>query len=299
MKHFYKICDRIEKVSYLIKILRRFKMENNIDALKAMAKTIRKDIVETVSANGSGHPGGSLSSVEILTTLYFKEMNLDPKNPTDPDRDRFVLSKGHAAPLLYSVLARKGYFNVDELKGFRKFGAMLQGHPDMKGVPGVDMSTGSLAQGFSAAVGMALVGKLDKKEYRTYVLLGDGELEEGQAWEAAMSAGHYKLDNFTAFVDLNGLQIDGTCEQVMNVNPVPEKFAAFGWNVVVVEDGHSFEQIIDAVNKAKEFKGKPTAIVCKTVKGKGISFMENKVEWHAGALNKEQLAKAFAEIDLQ
>ncbi|GKU26880.1 transketolase [Clostridium folliculivorans] len=270
-------------------------MSNKVEELRQITKTIRKDIITMLTESASGHPGGSLSAADILTTLYFKEMNVDPKNPRKEDRDRFVLSKGHAAPVLYSVLARKGFFPVEELKGLRKLGSMLQGHPNMNDVPGVDMSTGSLGQGISAAVGMALAGKLDNKEYRVYTLLGDGELEEGQVWEASMSAAHYKLDNLTAFIDYNGLQIDGDIEKVMNPAPIDEKFLAFGWNVINI-DGHDIEEIISAIDTARNTKGKPTVIVCKTVKGKGVSFMENEAGWHGTAPNKEQCEQALNEI---
>lgn len=270
-------------------------MKMNIDQLQSMAKTIRKDIVTMLTESGSGHPGGSLSAVEILTTLYFNEMNINPEKPKDLDRDRFVLSKGHAAPVLYSALARRGYFNVDELKTLRKIGSILQGHPNMNEVPGVDMSTGSLGQGISAAVGMALAGKMDNKSYRVYTLLGDGELEEGQVWEASMSAAHYKLGNLTAFVDYNGLQIDGKCEDVMNPAPISNKFEAFGWNVISV-DGHGFEAIMNAIESGKKVQDKPTVIVCKTIKGKGVSFMENQAGWHGTAPNREQCEQAIEEI---
>ncbi|GFP74004.1 transketolase [Clostridium fungisolvens] len=270
-------------------------MSNKVEELRQIAKTIRKDIITMLTESASGHPGGSLSAADILTTLYFKEMNVDPENPRKEDRDRFVLSKGHAAPVLYSVLARKGFFPVEELKGLRKLGSMLQGHPNMNDVPGVDMSTGSLGQGISAAVGMALAGKLDNKEYRVYALLGDGELEEGQVWEASMSAAHYKLDNLTAFVDYNGLQIDGDIEKVMNPAPIDEKFLAFGWNVINI-DGHDIDAIISAIDSARNTKGKPTVIVCKTVKGKGVSFMENEAGWHGTAPSKEQCEQALSEI---
>ncbi len=270
-------------------------MIKNVEELKSIAKTVRKDIVSMLTESRSGHPGGSLSSADILTTLYFGEMNIDPENPKDENRDRFVLSKGHAAPVLYSVLARRGYFPVEELNTLRKIGSRLQGHPSMKCLPGVDMSTGSLGQGISSAVGMALAGKIDNKEYRVYALLGDGELEEGQVWEAAMAAAHYKLDNLTAFVDFNGLQIDGDITKVMNPSPIDKKFEAFGWNVLVI-DGHNIEEIQDAVEKAKNFKGKPTVVVCNTVKGKGVSFMENQASWHGTAPSKEQCEQALAEI---
>jgi transketolase len=270
-------------------------MKKGIKELEKTAIQIRKDIIKMITESASGHPGGSLSSVEILTSLYFNVMNIDPENNKNPDRDRFVLSKGHAAPLLYSVLARRGYFDVDELKGLRKIGSILQGHPNMNEVPGVDMSTGSLGQGISAAVGMAIAGKMDNKEYRVYALLGDGELEEGQVWEAAMAAAQYKLDNLTAFVDKNGLQIDGPCSEVMSAEPITDKFRAFNWNVLEA-DGHNFEQLLDAVEKAKTCKGQPTVIVCKTIKGKGVSFMENEAAWHGTAPNVEQCEIALREI---
>ncbi|WP_017414085.1 transketolase [Clostridium tunisiense] len=271
-------------------------MKKSLESLKGITKNIRQDIIKMLTESGSGHPGGSLSAVEIMTTLYFNEMNVDPKNPKDPNRDRFVLSKGHAAPVLYSVLAEKGFFNKEELMGLRKLGSMLQGHPNMNYIPGVDMSTGSLGQGISAAVGMALAGKLDKKEYRVYTLLGDGELEEGQVWEASMAAAHYKLDNLTAFVDFNGLQIDGDVEDVMNPNPIADKFVAFGWNVISLEDGHDLEAIKNAIEEGKKVKDKPTMVVCKTIKGKGVSFMENEAGWHGSTPNKEQCEQALSEI---
>lgn len=271
-------------------------MERNLKDLKNLAQTIRQDIVKMITESNSGHPGGSLSAVEILTALYFGEMNVDPKNPKCEDRDRFVLSKGHAAPVLYSVLAEKGYFEKKHLMTLRKLGSMLQGHPNMNDTPGIDMSTGSLGQGLSAANGMALAGKLDKKDYRIYVLVGDGELEEGQIWEAAMTSAHYKLDNLTAFVDHNGLQIDGPVTSVMNPEPVSDKFRAFGWNVIDI-DGHSFEEIFKALDEAKKTKGKPTMIVAKTVKGKGVSFMENVAAWHGTAPNKEQSEQALKELE--
>ena len=270
-------------------------MSNSIAELQNIAKVIRKDIVSMLTESGSGHPGGSLSAADILTTLYFHEMRVNPEDPNNLDRDRFVLSKGHAAPLLYATLARKGYFGVEELKTLRKFGSNLQGHPNMNDLSGIDMSTGSLGQGISAAVGMALAGKLDNKEYRVFALLGDGELEEGQVWEASMSAAHYKLDNLTIFIDFNGLQIDGDIYEVMNPSPIDEKFEAFGWETIII-DGHNYEEIIAAIERAKLLKGKPTAIVCKTIKGKGVSFMENEVAWHGTAPNKEQCEQALKEI---
>jgi len=243
----------------------------------------------------SGHPGGSLSSAEILTALYFKEMNIDPTNPKWEDRDRFVLSKGHAAPVLYAALAEKGFFPKEELNNLRKVNSMLQGHPDMKGTPGVDMTTGSLGQGLSAAGGMALAGKIDKKDYRVYSIIGDGESQEGLIWEAAMFAAHYKLDNLTVFLDNNGLQIDGTNDEVMNIEPIDDKFKAFGWNVLKI-DGHSIDEIIKAIEEAKNTKGKPTMIIAKTFKGKGVSYMENQVGWHGKAPSYEDACKALTEL---
>ena len=246
----------------------------------------------------SGHPGGSLSAADIFTYLYFKEMNVDPANPDWADRDRFVLSKGHCCPSLYATLALKGYFDWNELTVLRHNGAMLQGHPDMKKTPGVDMSTGSLGQGISAACGMALAAKLDGKDYRTYTLLGDGEVEEGQVWEAAMFASHHKLDNLVVMVDQNGLQIDGTVDEVAGIEPLDKKFESFGFEVIKI-DGHDFEQIASALDKAKTVKGKPTAILAATVKGKGVSFMENQVGWHGTAPNKEQFEQATAELEAE
>ncbi|KYH28471.1 MULTISPECIES: transketolase [Clostridium] len=270
-------------------------MTKDIGELKKVANSIRKDIVTMLTESGSGHPGGSLSAADILTVLYFKEMNINPEKPHDPDRDRFVLSKGHAAPVLYSTLAERGFFNKEELMGLRKLGSMLQGHPNMNYVPGVDMSTGSLGQGISTAVGMALAGKLDKKDYRVFALLGDGELEEGQVWEASMAAAHYKLDNLIAFVDYNNLQIDGRIQDVMSPDPIDKKFEAFGWHVIKI-DGHNYEEIIAAIEEAKNTKGKPTMIVAKTIKGKGVSFMEDEASWHGTAPNKEQCELALKEL---
>ncbi len=264
--------------------------------LKLTAAKIRRHVIEAITCAKSGHPGGSLSSTDIITMLYFDEMKVDAKNPAWEERDRFVLSKGHAAPAYYSALAIKGFFSEDDLITLRKIDSYLEGHPSMRKIPGCDMSTGSLGQGISCAVGMAIAGKLDKKDYRVYSILGDGELEEGQVWEAAMAAAHYKLDNLVAFVDHNGLQIDGNISDVMNPNPVADKFAAFGWNVIAI-DGHDFEQIRAALDAAKTVKGKPTMIVCETVKGKGVSFMENKYEWHGNAPSAELAEKALAEID--
>jgi transketolase len=270
-------------------------MSRDLDKLNSIASIIRQDIIKMLTESNSGHPGVSLSSVEILTALYFSEMKVDVKNPKWEDRDRFVLSKGHAAPVLYAALAEKGYFNKEALMTLRKINSMLQGHPNMHDTPGVDMSTGSLGQGISAANGMALAGKLDKKDYRVFTLLGDGELEEGQVWEAAMAAAHYKLDNLTAFVDHNGLQIDGKITDVMNPEPIADKFRAFGWNVICI-DGHNYKEIFDAIDAAKAFKGKPTMIVAATIKGKGVSFMENVAGWHGTAPNKEQCAQALSEL---
>ena len=263
--------------------------------LKEIARNIRKDIVSMIHTSKSGHPGGSLSAVEILTALYFDEMNIDHNNCKMEDRDRFVLSKGHAAPVLYATLAQKGYFDREELKGLRKINRMLQGHPDMKGTPGVEMSTGSLGQGFSVACGMAMASKLDNAPWRVYALLGDGEVQEGIVWEAAMSAAHYKLDNMVAFLDYNGLQIDGKTEDVMNIGPIVDKFKAFGWNVIEI-DGHDFDQIFAALDMAKETVGKPTMIVAKTVKGKGISYMENQAGWHGNAPSDSDLEQALIEL---
>ncbi|MDP9751548.1 transketolase [Thermoanaerobacter pentosaceus] len=268
----------------------------NTVLLKQKAKEIRKDIITMIAEAGSGHPGGSLSCTDILTILYFDKMNIDPENPKWEERDRLVLSKGHAAPALYAVLSERGYFPKEELKTLRQLHSILQGHPDMKSTPGVDMTTGSLGQGLSAANGMAIAGKLDNKNYRVYVILGDGEIQEGQIWEAAMTAAHYKLDNLTAILDYNGLQIDGKNEDVMNIAPVKEKFKAFGWNVIEV-DGHNFEELDKAIEEAKETKGKPTIIIAKTIKGKGVSFMENRVEWHGVAPKKEEAEKALAELE--
>ncbi|MDW7675799.1 MAG: transketolase [Bacillota bacterium] len=267
----------------------------NKEALREKATLMRREIVKMIGKAGSGHPGGSLSAADILTYLYFHEMNIDPKEPKKADRDRFVLSKGHAAPVLYATLALRGYFPMEELDGLRKLGSMLQGHPDMHKVPGVEMSTGSLGQGLSVANGMALADKLDGRANRTFVMVGDGEMQEGQIWEAAMAAAHYKLDNVTGFLDHNGLQIDGFVEDVMNSNPVAEKWRAFNWHVIEI-DGHDFDQIAAAINKAKETKGKPTMIVAKTIKGKGVSFMEDQVGWHGVAPKPDELERALEEL---
>jgi len=270
--------------------------KQELKQLKRIATQVRKHIIDEVYSASSGHPGGSLSCTDILTVLYFHEMRVDPKNPDWSDRDRFVLSKGHCAPALYAVLAEKGFFPVEDLVTFRSAESYLEGHPSMRYVKGVDMSTGSLGQGISAATGMAIAGKLDKKDYRVYSILGDGELQEGQVWEAFMSAAHYKLDNLTAFLDYNGLQIDGKIVDVMSPEPIVDKFKAFGWNVIEI-DGHDYEQIINAIEQAKNTKGMPTVVVAHTVKGKGVSFMENQAGWHGTAPNKEQRDQAIAELD--
>ena len=266
--------------------------------LQIKACTVRMGVIEGVFNAKSGHPGGSLSVADILTYLYFDHMNVDPKNPKDENRDSFVLSKGHTAPALYAVLANKGFFPVSEIKNLRKPGAMLQGHPSMNRTPGVDMSTGSLGQGISTAVGMALAGKIDKKDYRVYTVLGDGEIEEGQVWEASMFAAAKGLDNLCAVVDNNNLQIDGSIAEVNSPYPIPEKFRAFGWNVIEIY-GHSFDEIDAAFKAAAEFKGKPTAIIAKTVKGKGVSFMEDQCSWHGTAPNAEQYEQAMNELKAQ
>ncbi len=266
--------------------------------LKKTACKVRLWTIEGVFNAKSGHPGGSLSAADIMTYLYFKEMNIDPQNPKDPDRDRFVLSKGHCCPALYAALALRGYFPTDEIKSLRHIGAMLQGHPDMKGTPGIDMSSGSLGQGISAACGMALAAKISGKDYRVYAMLGDGECEEGQVWEAAMFASHYKLDNLVAIVDYNGLQIDGNVMDVAGLDKLEEKFTAFGFEVFTM-DGHDFEQIAEVLDKAKTVKGKPTAIIAKTIKGKGVSYMENQVGWHGKAPDADQYKTAMDELNAQ
>jgi len=260
------------------------------------ANEVRKGIVTAVHSAKAGHPGGSLSAADMFTFLYFEEMNIDPKNPRMEGRDRFVLSKGHTAPGLYSVLANRGYFPVEDLKTLRKLGSYLQGHPCMQETPGVDMSSGSLGQGISAAVGMALAGKLDNADYRVYTLLGDGEIQEGQVWEASMFAGARHLDNLVVIVDNNGLQIDGKIEDVCSPYPIDKKFEAFNFNVINI-DGHDFDQIRAAMRNARECKGKPTAIIMKTVKGKGVSFMENNAGWHGKAPNDEEYAIAMADLE--
>ncbi|MBQ7035961.1 MAG: transketolase [Clostridia bacterium] len=263
--------------------------------LAEKANHIRQHIVTEVHSAGAGHPGGSLGIADIMAYLYFDVMNIDPKNPKNPDRDRFVLSKGHCAPALYGTLAERGYFPTEDLKGFRSVDSYLEGHPDMKGVPGVDMSSGSLGQGICAANGMALAAKIDKKDYRVYSILGDGEIEEGQVWEAAMFAAHYGLDNLTAFVDFNGLQIDGDITKVMNPTPIDKKFEAFGWNVVIA-DAHDFDSLEAAIENAKATKGKPTVVIAKSIKGKGVSYMEGQAGWHGKAPNDEEYAIAMKEL---
>lgn len=267
----------------------------NLEYYKEVASRIRIDVIKAVYHAGSGHPGGSLSAADILAALYFGEMNIDPKNPKMEGRDKFILSKGHAVPGQYAALAERGYYPVNDMMSLRKIGSAFQGHGSMHKVPGLEMSTGSLGQGFSAAVGMALANKLDKSKSRVYVLLGDGELQEGIVWEAAMSAGHYKLDGLCAIVDWNGLQIDGANDKVMTVTPIAEKFRSFGWHTIEI-DGHNIEEIFEALDKAKENKGKPTMILAKTVKGKGVSFMENQAGWHGKAPNEEQAKQAVEEL---
>ncbi len=268
---------------------------NTVNELEKMAKEIRKGIIEQVYNGQSGHPGGSLSVADILTVLYFNELKIDEKNPKWEERDRFILSKGHCSPALYSCLANRGFFPVEDLKTFRKLESYLQGHPDMNKIPGVDMTTGSLGQGLSAGIGMAIAGKMDKKDYRVYCVLGDGEIEEGQIWEATMSAKKYELDNLCIIVDNNNLQIDGTIEKVMSPYPIDEKFKSFGFEIIKI-DGHNIQEILDGFDVAKHIKGKPVCIIAKTIKGKGISYMENQVGWHGTAPNEEQYKIAMKEL---
>lgn len=277
----FSICTEMEKT--------------RIAELSEIARKVRVGIIEAVHSAKSGHPGGSLSAADILTYLYFEEMNIDPADPKKPDRDILVMSKGHASPALYSTLANRGFFPVEDLKTFRKASSYLQGHPDVKKVPGVDMSTGSLGQGISAACGMALAAKLDKEDRRVYCILGDGESEEGQVWEAAMFASHYNLDNLCVVLDWNGLQIDGTIDDVIGPAPFDTKFEAFGWNVVMA-DAHDFESLESAFSTAKAANGKPTVIIAKSVKGKGVSYMENNVSWHGAAPNDERYAVAMEDL---
>ena len=264
--------------------------------LQKVANEVRKDIVTAVHAAKAGHPGGSLSAADVFTYLYFEEMNIDPKDPKKADRDRFVLSKGHTAPGLYSVLAERGYFPKEDLKTLRHLGSYLQGHPDMKHIPGVDMSSGSLGQGISAAAGMALSAKLSNDDYRVYTLLGDGEIEEGQVWEASMFAGHRKLDNLVVIVDNNNMQIDGTLDEVCSPDPIDKKFEAFNFHVIHVADGNDFAQLAEAFKEARETKGMPTAIIAHTLKGKGVSYVEGQVGWHGKAPNDEEYAVAMEEL---
>ena len=267
----------------------------SVGEIQNIANRLRLDVVEMTTAAGSGHPGGSLSSADLLATLYFRIMNIDPADPYMEDRDRFVLSKGHAAPILYATLAERGYFPTDELKTLRQLGSRLQGHPAYREVPGIEDTTGSLGQGLSMACGMALAGKMDSKDYRVYCLMGDGELQEGQNWEAAMFAHRYGLNNLIGFVDRNRLQICGNTEEVMSLDPLPEKFRAFGWNVIII-DGHNIRQIIDACDKAARSKKNPTVIIMNTIKGKGVSFMENNVDFHGRSCKPDEYAKAVEEL---
>lgn len=267
----------------------------SVGEIQNIANRLRLDVVEMTTAAGSGHPGGSLSSADLLATLYFRIMNIDPVDPYMEDRDRFVLSKGHAAPILYATLAERGYFPTDELKTLRQLGSRLQGHPAYREVPGIEVTTGSLGQGLSMACGMALAGKMDSKDYRVYCLMGDGELQEGQNWEAAMFAHRYGLNNLIGFVDRNRLQICGNTEEVMSLDPLPEKFRAFGWNVIII-DGHNIRQIIDACDKAARSKKNPTVIIMNTIKGKGVSFMENNVDFHGRSCKPDEYAKAVEEL---
>jgi transketolase len=269
---------------------------DGIDELRRKARAIRCDLVRMLAAAGSGHSGGSLSAVEIVTALYFKKLRIRPEDPDWPDRDRFVLSKGHAAPVLYAALAERGFFPDAELMTLRKLGSRLQGHPDRRKLPGVEASTGSLGQGLSIGLGLALAGRLDRRDYRVYVLLGDGECEEGQVWEAAMAAAHYRVDNLTAIIDNNGLQIDGRVAEVLSPLPLPEKWRAFGWAAMEV-DGHDLSALLQAFDWAASTKGRPAVIVAHTIKGKGISFMENQVDWHGKAPSADQAACALKELD--
>ena len=269
--------------------------EDLIRSLEEKAREMRKDIIIMIGAAKSGHPGGSLSAADVVAALYFHVMRHDPKNSKWPDRDRFVLSKGHACPVLYAALAQAGYYPKEEIITFRNINTRLQGHPDMKKLPGVEFSTGSLGQGLAGANGMALAGRLDNKDYRVFCMIGDGESQEGQIWEAAMSAVHYKLDNLTAITDFNGLQIDGPNSEVMGISPLPDKWLAFGWNVIEI-DGHDFTEILDALSPEQRVEGKPTMIIARTVKGKGVSFMEGVCDWHGKAPNEEQVKQALTEL---
>jgi transketolase len=271
------------------------KFDLSVPELEKMAKQLRRHVITMIAAAGSGHPGGSLSAADIVAALYFKVMRHDPKNPQWPDRDRFILSKGHAAPILYAALAECGYFPVEELSTLRKLGSRLQGHTDRTLTPGVEMSAGSLGQGLSFGIGVALAGRLDKRDYHVYVLLGDGECEEGQIWEAAMSAPHFQMDNLTAIVDNNGIQLDGRCCDIMGLEPLADKWRAFNWHVIEI-DGHDIKQILRAVKQAREIKGRPTVIIAHTVKGKGVSFMENNVDFHGKAPTAQEAEMALKEL---
>ncbi|MBC7475203.1 MAG: transketolase [Candidatus Sericytochromatia bacterium] len=268
----------------------------SVDELIKEAVTVRRDIIEMIAHANSGHPGGSLSATEIVTALYFNILNHDPKNPHWEDRDRFILSKGHACPVLYSCMARTGYFPVEELKTFRAINSRIQGHPEVRKLPGIEASTGSLGQGLSIGIGLALGAKLQGKNYRTYVLTGDGELDEGQVWESALCAGHKALDNLVAIVDSNKFQLDGAVKDIMPLASLPDKWNAFGWNVIEIEDGNNMQQVVDAFEKAETVKGKPTVIIANTIKGKGVSYMENNNEFHGAAPTPEQLAQALKEL---
>ena len=267
----------------------------DIKSMEERAKVIRRHVVRMLARAGSGHPGSSLSTVDLLVALFYNKLKHNPQQPAWPDRDRFVLSKGHGCPALYAVLAEKGYFGIDKLDTLRQFGSILQGHPCMKTTPGIEISGGSLGQGLSVGLGIALAAKLDKKDYRTYVMLGDGELAEGQVWEAAMAASHYKADNLCAIIDQNGLQIDGFIHEIMSSYPIPDKWRGFGWHVIEI-NGHDYKAISSAYDEAETVKGKPTVIVAKTIKGKGVSFMENQVDWHGKAPSKDEAERALAEL---
>jgi len=263
--------------------------------MEERAKVIRRHVVRMLAKAGSGHPGSSLSTVDLLVALFYNKLKHNPQQPAWPDRDRFVMSKGHGCPALYAVLAEKGYFGIDKLDTLRQFGSILQGHPCMKTTPGIEISGGSLGQGLSVGLGIALAAKLDKKDYRTYVMLGDGEIEEGQVWEAAMAASHYKADNLCAIIDQNGLQIDGFIHEIMSSYPIPDKWRGFGWHVIET-NGHDYKAILSAYDEAEKIKGRPTVIVAKTIKGKGVSFMENQVDWHGKAPSKDEAERALAEL---
>ncbi len=267
----------------------------DIKSLEERAKVIRRHVVRMLARAGSGHPGSSLSTVDLLVALFYNKLKHNPQQPAWPDRDRFVMSKGHGCPALYAVLAEMGYFGIDKLDTLRQFGSMLQGHPCMKTTPGIEISGGSLGQGLSVGLGIALAAKLDKKDYRTYVMLGDGEIEEGQVWEAAMAASHYKADNLCAIIDQNGLQIDGFIHEIMSSYPIPDKWRGFGWHVIEI-NGHDYKAILSAYDEAEKIKGRPTVIVAKTIKGKGVSFMENQVDWHGKAPSKDEAERALAEL---